>query len=71
VDPDPRPLRRYEHTFIREGVTGGIILPAIGRSPCLAKNQAFELLEAYLKTHPDLPPSDWRLIRQNDIGLVE
>lgn len=73
--PLVRPRRRYIHTFVNEQAAKPIILPALGDTPCKAKNQAFVYLERLLQVDPTLPPnsgsSRWRLLSQQDAGLAE
>lgn len=69
--PTLRPLRRYRHQYLRTlppdpESPSELLIEAEGRTPCLARQKAFTLLERLL-IEENYPRNGWRLLAQTQM----
>lgn len=69
-----RPTRRYYLEYRHPDDPEPVKLFALGATPCKARSAGFEMLEALLKLSPERPRHSpnraWRLVTQDDLGIV-
>lgn len=64
-----RPVRTYLHTFLRDAQVFRIV--AEGRTPCLARAEAFRKFERRVRDDAALQPREqWRLLKQEPVSKV-
>mgnify|MGYP003576365683 FL=1 len=64
-----RPLRVYHHHFTHPAVERAVVIPAMGLTPCMAKNEAWGLLSKLTKID-GLPDNGWTLAQQIDQQIL-